>query len=83
MSADSEALQTLQEAKFYLHYINFIPYVDSAKKKTKDILFVVLTFLNQEHIKGKAYVRRTPCLTWLHYLNSLPSHQFRKTNQEK
>jgi hypothetical protein len=43
------------EVKFYLHTIKFIPYSDSAKKDTNDILFDVITFLNKEHLNGKAY----------------------------
>ncbi|MDN3549326.1 hypothetical protein [Mucilaginibacter aquaedulcis] len=55
MSTESEVLESSQEVKFYLHKINFLPYVDSPKQKTNDILFDVLNFLNKEHLQGKAY----------------------------
>ncbi|MGN6178242.1 MAG: hypothetical protein ACTHNW_03620 [Mucilaginibacter sp.] len=55
MSTIPESNPNLLEVKFYLHHIKFLPYVDSAKQKTNDILFDILTFLNREHLNGKAY----------------------------
>ena len=55
MAEVSEPNESLQEVKFYLHSIRFIPYSDSVKKNTNDILFDVITFLNREHLNGKAY----------------------------
>jgi hypothetical protein len=55
MAEVDETNENLQEVKFYLHTIKFIPYSDSVKKKTNEILFDVITFLNREHLDGKAY----------------------------
>jgi hypothetical protein len=43
------------EVKFYLHNILFTPYNGSPSQNSNDILFDLMTFLNQEHSAGKAY----------------------------
>jgi hypothetical protein len=47
--------ENLQEIKFYLHKITFIPYSDTRHKNSVDILVELMTFLNREHVAGKAY----------------------------
>ncbi|NVM66838.1 hypothetical protein FHW88_005156 [Mucilaginibacter sp. SG538B] len=54
MPAAPKPIQSLQEVKFYLHHIKFIPFA-SSQKKTNDILFDTLNFLNKEFVAGKAY----------------------------
>ncbi|RFZ84121.1 hypothetical protein DYU05_00335 [Mucilaginibacter terrenus] len=55
MPLNASASGNLQEVKFHLHKITFIPYVNSTKQNTNDILFDVITFLNREQLNGKAY----------------------------
>ncbi len=45
----------LQEITFHFQSVNFIPYSGSTRKKSNDILFDVLNFLNQEHSANRAY----------------------------
>lgn len=44
----------LREVVFNLQSVNFIPYSDSSKK-SNDILFDILNFINKEYIENRAY----------------------------
>ncbi|MDB5115457.1 MAG: hypothetical protein JWQ79_949 [Mucilaginibacter sp.] len=44
----------LRETVFTLHSINFIPYSGSTKK-SNDVLFDILNFINKEHSENRAY----------------------------